>query len=178
MRASRVWHVRGEALRRVLDEHPHIGLSVTKQIGNRLERIEIRVESLVFRNLRSRVVHILCELAEDFGREDEGGIVIDVPLSQQDVAMLVGATRQSVNRYLRELRAAKFVAARGRRSRYPISLRCGARPASRIPSAETLRSSWAASRPRRASSSHGLRAPRCGSATHRDPGDRRVPSRV
>ena len=84
-------------------------------MGNRFKRIESRVENLVFRNLRSRIAHILLELAEDFGREDDGRIVIDLALSQQDLAALVGATRQSVNLCLRELREAGLVAYRSRR---------------------------------------------------------------
>jgi CRP-like cAMP-binding protein len=115
VRPSRVLRVPREDLRHVLDGHPRVALSVTTQIGNRFKRIESRVESLVFRNLRSRVSHILLELAEDFGREDEGRIVIDLPLSQQDVATLVGATRQSVNLCLRELREASLVSYRNRR---------------------------------------------------------------
>lgn len=115
VRTSHVLRVPREELRRVLDDHPRIALSVTTQIGNRFKRIESRVESLVFRNLRSRVSHILLELAEDFGREDDGRIVIDLPLSQQDVATLVGATRQSVNLCLRELREAELVGYRNRR---------------------------------------------------------------
>jgi CRP-like cAMP-binding protein len=115
VRTSHVLRVPREELRRVLDDHPRIALSVTTQIGNRFKRIESRVESLVFRNLRSRVSHILLELAGDFGREDDGRIVIDLPLSQQDVATLVGATRQSVNLCLRELREAELVGYRNRR---------------------------------------------------------------
>ena len=115
VRPSRVLRVPGRELRRVLDEYPHIALSVTLQIGNRMKRIESRVESLVFRNLRSRVSCILLELAEDLGREGDAGTVIDLPLSQHDVATLVGATRQSVNLCLRELREAKLVDYRNRR---------------------------------------------------------------
>jgi CRP-like cAMP-binding protein len=115
VRPSRVLRVPREDLRRVLQVHPRVALSVTTQIGSRFKRIESRVESLVFRNLRSRVSHILLELAEDFGRDDDGRILIDLPLSQQDVATLVGATRQSVNLCLRELREAHLVGYRNRR---------------------------------------------------------------
>jgi len=119
VRPSRAWRVPLKELRRILNMHPRIALSVTTQIGNRFKRIESRVENLVFRNLRSRVCHILLELAEDFGREAGGGTLIDIPLSQQEVATLVGATRQSVNLCLRELREAKLVSYRSRRFTLP-----------------------------------------------------------
>jgi CRP-like cAMP-binding protein len=115
VRPSRVWKVPREELRRVLDAHPRIAFSVTAQIGSRFKRIENRVESLVFRDLRARVCHILLELAEDFGKTDAGRTWIDAPLSQSDIATLVGATRQSVNACLRDLREAKWVAYQQRR---------------------------------------------------------------
>lgn len=119
VRASHVWRVARAGLLRVLQEHPRIALEVTAQIGNRFKRIESRVESLVFRNLRSRIAHILLELAEDFGHEDGKGVSIDIPLSQQDLAALVGATRQSVNLCLRELREAGLIRYRNRRFAVP-----------------------------------------------------------
>ena len=119
MHPSVVWRVPRTELKHILEEHPRIALSVTAQIGNRMKRIESRVESLVFRNLRSRVARILVELAEDFGRKQETGIAIEVPLTQQDVARLVGATRQSVNLCMRELREAGLIRSRGRRITVP-----------------------------------------------------------
>jgi CRP/FNR family transcriptional regulator len=94
-------------------------MSVTAQIGSRFRRIESRVENLVCRNLRSRIANILLELAEDFGRDEAGGRLIDLPLSQQDIAALVGATRQSVNGCLRELRETGLIAYQSRRFSVP-----------------------------------------------------------
>jgi CRP-like cAMP-binding protein len=111
---SRVWRIPRAELRRVLDSHSRIAVSVTAQIGSRFRRIESRVENLVCRNLRSRIANILLELAEDFGRDEAGGRLIDLPLNQQDIAALVGATRQSVNGCLRELREAGLIAYRSR----------------------------------------------------------------
>jgi len=119
VRASRVWRIPRAELRRVLDRHPRMALSVTVQIANRFKRIESRVENLIFRNLRSRIAHVLQELAEDFGQDEAGGRLIDLPLSQQDIATLVGATRQSVNGCLRELRDSALVSYRGRRFTLP-----------------------------------------------------------
>jgi CRP-like cAMP-binding protein len=115
VRPSRAWRIPHEELRRLLAAHPGIAFRVTKQIGSRFKRIESRVEGLVFRSLRSRMASILLELAEDFSRQEGDEVVIDLPLSQQDLATLVGATRQSVNACLRALRAARLVAYRKRR---------------------------------------------------------------
>ena len=102
VRPSVVLQMSRETMQRVLAAHPSIGLEITKQIGSRLKRIESRVENLVFRDVRWRVARILLDLAEDFGREHGRGVLIDLTLSQEELATLVGATRQSVNASLRD----------------------------------------------------------------------------
>jgi CRP-like cAMP-binding protein len=119
VRPSRIWRVPRVELQRVLGSHPRIAISVSEQIVRRFKRIESRVESLALRSLRSRIGHILLELAEDFGRAVDGEIRFELPLSQLDLATLVGATRQSVNACLRDLREAELVAYRGRHFSLP-----------------------------------------------------------
>jgi CRP-like cAMP-binding protein len=102
VRPSAVWKLPRESFQRAISLHPSLVIQVTKQIGGRLKRIESRVEDLVFRNVRSRVARILLELTEDFGRTEGGQQTIDMPLTQGELATLVGATRQTVNQTLRE----------------------------------------------------------------------------
>jgi hypothetical protein len=84
-------------------------------MARRFKRVESRVESLALRDLHSRLSLALVELAEDFGREVGGEVLIDLPLSQHDLATLVGASRQSVNQCLRDLRATRRIAYRNQR---------------------------------------------------------------
>jgi CRP-like cAMP-binding protein len=119
VRPSRVWRLPRAELRRVLDSHPRIAGRVSEQIACRFKRIESRVEDLALCSLRSRIGHVLLELAEDFGRAVDGEIRFELPVSQLDLATLVGATRQSVNACLRDLREAELVAYRGRHFSLP-----------------------------------------------------------
>lgn len=115
VRASHAWRIPISEMRAVVARHPEVGLAITAQIGHRFRRIESRVENLVFRGLRARLVQALLELAEDLGRDATGGgRTIDVPLSQRDLAALVGATRQSVSGCLRALRDDALLDYRGR----------------------------------------------------------------
>lgn len=103
VRPSQVWKIPCENFQRVLAARSALALQVTRQIGDRLKRIETRVEDLVFRNVRTRIARMLGELAEDFGQVENGYRVIDIPITQSELATLVGATRQTVNQTLREL---------------------------------------------------------------------------
>lgn len=114
IRPSRVLQMPAPELRRLMDRYPRIAIRIAEQMGRRFKRVESRVESLSLRSLHARICVILLELAEDFGRERDGTLSIDLPLSQRDLSTLVGASRQSVNECLRGLREKRWIAYRNR----------------------------------------------------------------
>lgn len=114
-RESRVWRLQASFFRELLASRPSIVLEVTRQIGNRFKRMESRVEDLVFRDVRSRLAHVLLELSQDLGRPLDGTVVIQVELTQSELATLVGSTRQTVNSVLREFEGQGITGRRGRR---------------------------------------------------------------
>ncbi len=87
---------------------------VTKRIGQRLVRLQSRMEDLVFRDVRSRLARILLNLAEEHGRETAHGLSIGLPLNQEEIATLIGTTRQSVSTSLHEMKSAGLVERHGR----------------------------------------------------------------
>ena len=111
---SVVWRVTRDAMRAVLQRHPGIVVQVTKQIGSRLKRVETRVEDLVFRDVRSRLSRVLIQLADDFGRPVAEGRLIDLDVTQEELATLVGATRQTVNATLRDMEREALLGRQGR----------------------------------------------------------------
>ncbi len=103
VKASTVWTVPIELFERLIECQPGRILSVTKQIGGRLRRIESRLEDLVFRNVFDRVVDVLASHNGEIGPEDtekEDGHFL---LTQSELATLVGASRQSVNEVVKKL---------------------------------------------------------------------------
>lgn len=110
-----VWKIPRQVFQPLVASRPRLGFHITKQIGERLKRIESRVENLVFRDVHARVILTLLELAEGFGeRRPDGAVSLQVPLTQAELATLVGSTRQSVNASLRELDQAGLLARDGR----------------------------------------------------------------
>jgi len=129
VRRSSVWRIPRPQFQQTLAARPGIVLEVSRQMGERMKRIESRVENLVFRDVRSRVADILLELGGDFGLEEAGGLLIDLPITQAELATLVGSTRQSVNVSLREFESEGLI---GRKKRCfvllkPDALRAAAR---------------------------------------------------
>jgi len=92
-----------DELERVMTESPDLTLGVTKLIGWRRKRVERRLKSLLFHSNRERVIHLLLDLAEQYGRKAPEGILLNIKLSHQDLASIIGATRETVTVQLGEL---------------------------------------------------------------------------
>jgi CRP-like cAMP-binding protein len=97
------------AFERLVRARPDRMMAVTQQIAERLKRIESRLEHLVFDDVRSRLASILLELGHDFGEARGTDVVIRLPLTQSELATLIGATRQTVNATLAEFRGEGLV---------------------------------------------------------------------
>jgi CRP-like cAMP-binding protein len=95
----------GDELRRLMSECPELSLGITKLIGVRRRRIERRLRSLLFRSNGERLGYLLLELVEQFGKKCPNGTLIDVRLSHQELASVIGSTRESVTIHLGEFQS-------------------------------------------------------------------------
>ena len=84
----------------VIMKNPKIALQVLEVLVKRLRSTDQQVEDLIFLDVYGRVAKKLLELAESHGIKAEDGIRIDVRLTQQELASMVGASRESVNKVM------------------------------------------------------------------------------
>jgi CRP/FNR family cyclic AMP-dependent transcriptional regulator len=92
-----------------MEESAALALGVTKLIGLRRKRIERRLKSLLFRSNRDRLIHLLLDLAEQYGERTAEGVLLGIKLSHQDLAAVIGATRETVTVLLGELQLDGFL---------------------------------------------------------------------
>jgi CRP/FNR family transcriptional regulator len=88
----------------MLRSNPDVAYSVTKLIGFRLRTFRTRVEALLFKGAAARLAQTLLELAREHGVPDSRGVLLPLRLSQQNLANLIGVTRESVNLTLSDFR--------------------------------------------------------------------------
>lgn len=82
---------------------PVIRDALLSSLAGELRRLTAHVAELHFLDLTGRLAARLARLAEEHGtREADGSIRLDAPLTQSDLAAMIGATRQSVNKLLGE----------------------------------------------------------------------------
>jgi CRP/FNR family cyclic AMP-dependent transcriptional regulator len=78
-------------------------------LAQRLRRINDIKADLVFTDVPGRVAKALLDLAERFGTQEENGIQVHHDLTQEELAQLVGASRETVNKALADFAARGWV---------------------------------------------------------------------
>ncbi len=89
--------------------HPSLSLAVTASLGKKLQRMERKLESLIFKDAYGRVLELLMRMATDHGELSNDGIVLQHNLTHQDLANLTATSRQTVTTILNELRDAGLI---------------------------------------------------------------------
>jgi len=98
-----VLQVPQHALRHIMEQHPAVATRMNEVFANRARRAERRLKSLLFGSSRDRLWDLLEDLADRYGMPTQGGIVIAQKISHQDLASIIGATRETVTITLGEL---------------------------------------------------------------------------
>lgn len=79
---------------------PSFGTSTYKTVGARLQETQARVVELATEQVEQRVAHALLRLVKQTGKKTDEGILIDFPISRQDIAEMTGTTLHTVSRLL------------------------------------------------------------------------------
>jgi CRP/FNR family transcriptional regulator len=91
---------------RLVLKNPNIGLQVIRNLSERISSLTRRVGSLAIANVEERLYRVLCNVAKEHGSVSSRGIVIQFPLTHEDLGFLTGAHRVSITRALSALRRA------------------------------------------------------------------------
>lgn len=91
-------------LKQLMVNDKTFSFSILKLAGFRLHKLERKIEQLVFKDVRTRVVEFLKDAAEWKGKKVGTETLILTPLTHQDMAKLIGLSRQSVTVTLNELK--------------------------------------------------------------------------
>jgi CRP/FNR family transcriptional regulator, cyclic AMP receptor protein len=96
--------LRAEEFLACLHERPAIAIGLLRQMSSRLRESESARVNAATLDVTRRVAALLLQLAEVYGRPEGDGLVVRTPLTQQDIADRIGASRRAVARALAALR--------------------------------------------------------------------------
>ena len=87
-------------LREWIDNHPEISQQLLRVLARRLRRTNASLADLIFTDVPGRVAKTLLQLANRFGVHEGGALRVNHDLTQEEIAQLVGASRETVNKAL------------------------------------------------------------------------------
>jgi CRP/FNR family transcriptional regulator len=93
------------ALRPWLNDRPEVSMHMLRALAQRLRRANDVNADLVFTDVPGRVAKALLDLADRFGQQEEDGLHVHHDLTQEELAQLVGASRETVNKALADFAA-------------------------------------------------------------------------
>jgi CRP/FNR family transcriptional regulator len=103
-----------ERFERLVTEHPNIGLQIMRNMSERISWLTSRVGSASSTHLEERLYAVLVTVAREHGTRTASGLVIEFPLTHEELSFLVGAHRVSVTKALKALRESGKVTQEGK----------------------------------------------------------------
>lgn len=106
MEDSQIGILRNSDIERLITEIPEIAFEILKVMSKRLRRAQKTIRNLGLKNTKSRTASILLQLAKEHGLDslNENQVEINLSLSQQELANLIGASRETISRILGKLK--------------------------------------------------------------------------
>jgi len=93
-----------DELRRLVERHPIIGVNIITFLSRRLQEAERELEAMAYQRVGQRLARKLLDLGQRFGVETVRGTLIQARLTQQELAEMIGTTRETLAHTLSDFR--------------------------------------------------------------------------
>jgi CRP-like cAMP-binding protein len=88
----------------LMAKRPEVAMALTRSVSDQLRWANRRRLDFGGYQAKVRLARLLVELAEVYGRQEPGGVVVGCRLTQPEIATLTGAAETTIHKALRELR--------------------------------------------------------------------------
>lgn len=113
-RGTRVVWLEHDALFHWLGQHPRVAIDMLQVMAGRMRSNNEHISDLVFMDVPGRLAKTLINLASRFGEPVEAGLKVPHDLTQEEMAQLVGSSRETVNKALMDFANRGWIAREGR----------------------------------------------------------------
>ena len=104
-----------EDLVELLRDSAAVSFQFTRALIERQRDLESKVEQLIFKDVGSKLAELLLKLGSEHGIENKRGLALAVKITHQEMANLIGSTRETVSLTLSQFKRKGFIATEGRR---------------------------------------------------------------
>lgn len=95
----------GAVMAGLMERHPALAMNALRFVAARLHDLQVQYRQLATERVERRIARALLRLVQQAGRRVEAGVLIDLPLSREDVAQMTGTTLYTVSRTVSRLEA-------------------------------------------------------------------------
>ena len=95
--------------KKLMDQNHKLCFNVINLVGGKLRKAESRLESLIFKDARARIIDFLKDSVEKRGRRVGFEMLLKHSLTQEDIANITGTSRQTVTSVLNDLRKSDLI---------------------------------------------------------------------
>lgn len=106
---TRVYVMERETFRHHMEMMPKLAFNFMSLMSRKMRSNTEHMDSLSSQNVGGRLAKLLVKLMDDFGLQQGTEIVLDINLNQTELASMIGATRESTNRAMRNLKKQEIV---------------------------------------------------------------------
>jgi len=99
-----IYEIDADRFRAIMYKNPELASNIIGILGKKLHFAEKRIESLVFKDARERIIDFLLDNAKNFGKQIGYEMLFKHSLTQQDIANFTGTSRQTVTSVLNDLK--------------------------------------------------------------------------
>ena len=101
--------IRNADLEVLLEKHPTMSIKLLKLLSKRLRRAQQQIRDLALKDTYGRMASTLLKLEQEYGIEQQGVTMINFALSQQELANMIGSSRETVARILSDFKKQKLI---------------------------------------------------------------------
>lgn len=88
----------GAVMAGLMERYPKLAMNALRYVAARLHELQVQYRQLATEKVERRIARALLRLVQQAGRRVEGGVLIDLPLSREDIAQMTGTTLYTVSR--------------------------------------------------------------------------------
>src|SRR5918997_1447784 len=99
----RVASVQKSALTEIIRRRPDFAMKLFSSFSERLRQSDEVIESLLHREVSTRLATLLINLGERFSEDNSSGTILDIRLTHQELANMIASTREAVSKVMSEL---------------------------------------------------------------------------
>ncbi len=110
MEDSKLIRISRTNLMRILNRFPHLMYRMALQLGDRMKESHESLKNIALERVESRIASLLLKLSDKAGQKVNDGLLIDMKLTKQDIAEMVGTTVETSIRTMSKFKKLGIIA--------------------------------------------------------------------